>query len=190
MTCRLFEGAVSKCERLTRPCHPGLDPGSTSRSAYVAKWIPARAASPLSGDDSVGEAAMHETAGDIAELERLLDESYASAGEHLKSIHYADSRLSAEEVRNRLKGVCVIDLASVSASGAPAGRRVVSARQGLVRLGGEFAAVQAHPARIEAVFIHRTVARWFQTARLLPRSKAARAPFPGPAETAGRFRRV
>ena len=62
---------------------------------------------------------MHETAEDIAALQRLLDESYASAGEHLKSIHYADNRLSAEDVCARLKGVCVLDLATVSPSGAP-----------------------------------------------------------------------
>lgn len=62
---------------------------------------------------------MHETADDIAALQRLLDDSYASAGHHLKSIHLAEKRLSAEEVCERLKGVCVLDLATVSATCAP-----------------------------------------------------------------------
>ena len=54
---------------------------------------------------------MHETAEDLAYLQRALDESYAAAGEHLRSIFVPDQRSSAEDLVARLTGVFLINLA-------------------------------------------------------------------------------
>lgn len=62
---------------------------------------------------------MHETPEDLRELQALLDRSYAGAGEHLLSIHTPERRLSAEGLVERLTGVCVLDLATVTASCEP-----------------------------------------------------------------------
>jgi nitroimidazol reductase NimA-like FMN-containing flavoprotein (pyridoxamine 5'-phosphate oxidase superfamily) len=62
---------------------------------------------------------MHETAADIASLQALIDRSYASAGSHLLSIHTPERRLSAEQVAERLRGMCLLSLATVTADGRP-----------------------------------------------------------------------
>ena len=62
---------------------------------------------------------MHETPSDIAALQDLIDRSYASAGEHLLRIHTPDRRLSAEQVGDRLTGMCLLALATVTADGRP-----------------------------------------------------------------------
>lgn len=62
---------------------------------------------------------MHETSEDLAKLQRLLDESYASAGEHLRSIFTPELRSSAEDVANALSGIFVINLAVVTAKCEP-----------------------------------------------------------------------
>src|ERR671931_2524194 len=62
---------------------------------------------------------MHETPSDIAALQDLIDRSYASAGEHLLRIHTPDRRLSAEQVADRLTGMCLLALATVTADGRP-----------------------------------------------------------------------
>ena len=62
---------------------------------------------------------MHETADDLARLQRQLDESYAKAGEHLKSIFRPERCLSAEGVVEELAGVFVLHLATVTAAGDP-----------------------------------------------------------------------
>ena len=62
---------------------------------------------------------MHETQDQILNLQRKLDETYATAGDHLKSIHTEDRRLTAGELCEILSGVCVLDLATVSSDGAP-----------------------------------------------------------------------
>ncbi len=62
---------------------------------------------------------MHETAGDIAALQALLDRSYASAGSHLLSIHTPDRRLRADEVVERLSGMRLLALATVTADARP-----------------------------------------------------------------------
>ena len=61
----------------------------------------------------------HETAEDLRELQRLLDESHASAGGHLKSIFSDERRVSAAELPERLAGVQVTALATVTAKGEP-----------------------------------------------------------------------
>lgn len=48
---------------------------------------------------------MHETPDDLRELQRVLDESYARAGEHLRSIFTPERRMSAEEVVRTLRGL-------------------------------------------------------------------------------------
>jgi len=62
---------------------------------------------------------MHETAEDLAALQALLDRSYAAAGPHLLRIHTPERRLTAEQVSERLTGMCLLALATVSASGRP-----------------------------------------------------------------------
>src|SRR5215207_5643814 len=62
---------------------------------------------------------MHETAEDIAALQALLDRSYAAAGPHLLRIHTPERRLTAEQACERLTGMCLLALATVSAEGRP-----------------------------------------------------------------------
>jgi hypothetical protein len=61
----------------------------------------------------------HETPEDLAELQRLLDESHASAGAHLKRIFSDERRVPAAELPERLKGAQVLALATVTAAGEP-----------------------------------------------------------------------
>src|ERR671934_2727467 len=62
---------------------------------------------------------MHETPADITALQALLDRSYAAAGAHLLRIHTPERRLSAEQVAERLTGMCLLALATVTADGRP-----------------------------------------------------------------------
>jgi nitroimidazol reductase NimA-like FMN-containing flavoprotein (pyridoxamine 5'-phosphate oxidase superfamily) len=62
---------------------------------------------------------MHETAEDLARLQRLLDDSYAVAGSHLRSIITPERRVSAVDLASRLQGMCLLVLATVSADGRP-----------------------------------------------------------------------
>jgi uncharacterized pyridoxamine 5'-phosphate oxidase family protein len=62
---------------------------------------------------------MYETEDDLRELQRLLDDSYARAGAHLRSIWGEDSRLTAKQLADELAGVQVLDLATVNPRGEP-----------------------------------------------------------------------
>jgi Pyridoxamine 5'-phosphate oxidase len=62
---------------------------------------------------------MHETAEDLAALQELLDRSYAGAGRHLLAIHTPERRLTAEQVCERLQGMVLLALATVSSAGRP-----------------------------------------------------------------------
>ncbi len=62
---------------------------------------------------------MHETPEDLAALQQLIDRSYATAGEHLLSIHTPERRLSAEDVAARLTGMCLLSLATVTSDCRP-----------------------------------------------------------------------
>src|SRR4051794_20746894 len=62
---------------------------------------------------------MQETPADIARMQAVLDESYAAAGGHLARIHTLDRRLSAEQVAERLQGMVLLALATVTADGRP-----------------------------------------------------------------------
>lgn len=62
---------------------------------------------------------MHETPDDLARLQRLLDDSYAGAGDHLRSIHVPRTRLTAERLVEELTGVTVLAVATVTSDGRP-----------------------------------------------------------------------
>ena len=57
---------------------------------------------------------MYETSEDLADLQRGLDESYASAGEHYRSLITPGRRSSAVDVADALKGAFMINLATVT----------------------------------------------------------------------------
>jgi hypothetical protein len=62
---------------------------------------------------------LHELPEDVAALQRLLDSSYARAGAHLLSIHTPERRLRAEQVCERLTGMRLLALATVTADARP-----------------------------------------------------------------------
>lgn len=62
---------------------------------------------------------MHETREDLASLQELLDRSAALGGAHLSSIITAERRLSAVELSDRLVGMRLLALATVTADGRP-----------------------------------------------------------------------
>ena len=62
---------------------------------------------------------MQETPDDLAALQRLLDASYAAAGEHLLRIHTPERRLGAEQVSERLQGMVLLALATSTSDGRP-----------------------------------------------------------------------
>jgi hypothetical protein len=62
---------------------------------------------------------MLETPDEMNRLQQLLDESARDAGPHLRSIITDDRRLSAPQVCQRLPGMCLLALATVTADGRP-----------------------------------------------------------------------
>jgi uncharacterized pyridoxamine 5'-phosphate oxidase family protein len=62
---------------------------------------------------------MHESASDLERLQRLLDESQAQAGDHLRTIFTEERRIPAPELPALLTGVQVLVLATVTAAGEP-----------------------------------------------------------------------
>jgi hypothetical protein len=62
---------------------------------------------------------VHETPEDLARLQRLHDVSYDAAGDHLSSIVTPERRVAAEALVERLEGMCLLVLATVSADGRP-----------------------------------------------------------------------
>jgi hypothetical protein len=62
---------------------------------------------------------VHESTGDVEALAELLERSYAGAGAHLLRIHTPRRRLSAHEVVERLAGMCLLTLATVTADCRP-----------------------------------------------------------------------
>jgi nitroimidazol reductase NimA-like FMN-containing flavoprotein (pyridoxamine 5'-phosphate oxidase superfamily) len=62
---------------------------------------------------------VHETEDDLIALQALLDRSYAVAGTHLLRIHTPERRLRAEQVAERLQGMRLLALATVTADGRP-----------------------------------------------------------------------
>jgi nitroimidazol reductase NimA-like FMN-containing flavoprotein (pyridoxamine 5'-phosphate oxidase superfamily) len=62
---------------------------------------------------------MYETTEDVLALQRLLDESMAVAGPHLQALVDDKHRVPAASLVGLLQGACVLDLATVTASGEP-----------------------------------------------------------------------
>ena len=62
---------------------------------------------------------MHETTDDLAALQDLLDRSYDLAGPHLRRIITPERRLTADQVSERLTGMCLLALATVTSDGRP-----------------------------------------------------------------------
>jgi pyridoxamine 5'-phosphate oxidase-like protein len=62
---------------------------------------------------------VHETPEDLAALQDLLDRSYAAAGKHLLAIHTPERRLGAAQLAERLTGMCLLSLATVTKDGRP-----------------------------------------------------------------------
>jgi hypothetical protein len=57
---------------------------------------------------------VHETPDDIRALQQLLDRSYNRAGPHLRSITTPERRVSAEELAERLTGMCLLVVSTVT----------------------------------------------------------------------------
>lgn len=62
---------------------------------------------------------MHETADDVVVLQNLLDRSYEQAGAHLREITTPQRRVHARELIERLRGMTLLTLATVTADGRP-----------------------------------------------------------------------
>ncbi len=62
---------------------------------------------------------MHETPDDLAALQHVIDRSYAHAGPHLLRISTPERRLTAEQVAERLTGMSLLALATVTADARP-----------------------------------------------------------------------
>ena len=62
---------------------------------------------------------MHETPEDLAALQEIIDRSYAHAGPHLLRISTPERRLNAEQIAQRLTGMRLLALATVTADGRP-----------------------------------------------------------------------
>ena len=62
---------------------------------------------------------MRETSEDMVCLQALLDRSYESAGAHLREVITPERRLTAEQLAERLQGMCLLTLATVTADGRP-----------------------------------------------------------------------
>jgi nitroimidazol reductase NimA-like FMN-containing flavoprotein (pyridoxamine 5'-phosphate oxidase superfamily) len=62
---------------------------------------------------------MHETPSDLAALQGLLDDSMAAAGAHLSSIITPSRRLGARQLCDRLTGMSLLALATVTSDGRP-----------------------------------------------------------------------
>ena len=62
---------------------------------------------------------VYESDDDLETLQRLLDDSYAAAGEHLRRIITSERRLTASEVAARLAGMRLLVVATVTGDGRP-----------------------------------------------------------------------
>ncbi|HMK97024.1 MAG TPA: pyridoxamine 5'-phosphate oxidase family protein [Acidimicrobiales bacterium] len=62
---------------------------------------------------------MRETPEELRRLQEVLDRSAAAAGPHMRSIITPERRLSAAELSERLQGLCLLAVATVTADGRP-----------------------------------------------------------------------
>jgi hypothetical protein len=62
---------------------------------------------------------MHETPADLEAMQAVLDASYAGANPHLLRIHDAEHRLDAAGIAERLQGMVLLTLSTVTRDGRP-----------------------------------------------------------------------
>lgn len=62
---------------------------------------------------------MHETPADLEALQAMLDASHERAGGHLRSILTGERRMTAEHLCDLLTGMCLLNLATVTAACEP-----------------------------------------------------------------------
>ena len=62
---------------------------------------------------------MRETSGELAELQALIDRSFAGASQHLQGIMAAERRLTAERIAAEMPSPAVLNVATVTAKGEP-----------------------------------------------------------------------
>jgi Pyridoxamine 5'-phosphate oxidase len=62
---------------------------------------------------------VYETETDLTAVQQLLDRSYAAAGPHLRAVITPERRVSAVELANRLTGMRLLALATVTADARP-----------------------------------------------------------------------
>jgi hypothetical protein len=86
-----------------------------SGATRIVVGIPGIAGTP----GSIVDPPMFETEEDLKALQALIDRSYEQAGPHLLRIHTPDRRVGAEELAERLTGMCLLVLATVTADGRP-----------------------------------------------------------------------
>jgi nitroimidazol reductase NimA-like FMN-containing flavoprotein (pyridoxamine 5'-phosphate oxidase superfamily) len=65
------------------------------------------------------DSTVYESDGDLQDLQRLLDDSYATAGPHLRAVITPERRLTARQVCEALTGMRLLVLATVTADGRP-----------------------------------------------------------------------
>ena len=109
------------CGRSSR-CDPDGALAATGRSSRCDRSGAEFSLRPVPGEvlPALEESGrVHETDRDLEDLQRLLDASYARAGEHLRSIWGEDTRLDAGQVSAELAGVQILDLATVTPRGEP-----------------------------------------------------------------------
>lgn len=102
-----------------RPADKGacLRMSARNRLLDLGKGLPGHESRVSAGCDKFS--VMHETADDLAELDRVLDRSHAGAGSHLREIFHDDRRLTAEALVELLPGVQILSLATVTADCRP-----------------------------------------------------------------------
>ncbi len=64
---------------------------------------------------------MHETAEDLARVQRLLDESYQAAGTHLREVITPERMITAKELSEKLPGMRLLVLSTVTKDCRPIG---------------------------------------------------------------------
>lgn len=62
---------------------------------------------------------MRETEADLTWMQELLDRTYGAAGSHLREIHTDEARVTARDLVERLDGMQVLVVATVTADGRP-----------------------------------------------------------------------
>lgn len=62
---------------------------------------------------------MYESDEDLQRLQEVMDQSYAKGGAHLLEVHEPRWRVTAQEVVDRMQGMCLLVLATSTADGRP-----------------------------------------------------------------------